>query len=93
MISKIIRDTGGRCSICGQRMTPPVNVEGTYWLCAECLLEKLEEGRAAGWRAGVEAMREVARKAWPDTMKQFEFDPIDDVADCLLAEGEGGKPK
>jgi hypothetical protein len=41
MTSKIVKDTGGGCSICGQKMTPPQNIEGTYWLCAECLANKL----------------------------------------------------
>ena len=38
--TKIERDTGGGCSICGDR--PAVNVEGTYWLCGTCVNEKLE---------------------------------------------------
>ncbi len=40
MKTKIERDTGGGCSICGGR--PAVNVEGTYWLCGPCVNEKLE---------------------------------------------------
>ncbi len=38
-MSKIDQDTGGGCSICGH--TPAVNVEGTYWLCLDCLDDKV----------------------------------------------------
>ena len=34
-------DTGGGCSICGE--FPAINVEGTYWLCGGCVLEKSED--------------------------------------------------
>jgi hypothetical protein len=39
--SKIKRDTGGGCSICGRK--PAVNVEGTYWLCGSCVNEEIEQ--------------------------------------------------
>jgi hypothetical protein len=29
------------CSICGRR--PAVNIEGTYWMCGECVNEKFED--------------------------------------------------
>lgn len=38
---KIKLDTGGGCSVCGG--LPAVNVDGTYWLCGPCVLEKIEE--------------------------------------------------
>ena len=37
---KQIEDTGGGCSVCGTE--PAKNVEGTYWLCADCLRERIE---------------------------------------------------
>lgn len=36
---KLLFDTGKGCSVCGH--TPVVNVDGTYWLCGECVSEKL----------------------------------------------------
>jgi hypothetical protein len=41
--TKIERDTGVGCSICGG--TPAVNVEGTYWMCGPCVNEKFIEER------------------------------------------------
>lgn len=35
----LAQDTGGGCSVCGS--LPVVNVEGTYWLCGPCVLERL----------------------------------------------------
>jgi hypothetical protein len=32
---KLIKDTGGGCSVCGG--LPVTNVVGTYWLCVPCL--------------------------------------------------------
>ena len=37
---KILKDTGGGCSVCGDR--PAVNVDGTYWLCGPCVNERLD---------------------------------------------------
>ena len=36
--TKIQRDTGGGCSICGG--LPAVNVDGSYWLCGPCVKER-----------------------------------------------------
>jgi hypothetical protein len=33
--SKMLNDTGGGCSVCGE--LPAVNVDGTYWLCGDCV--------------------------------------------------------
>jgi hypothetical protein len=53
--TKIERDTGGGCSVCGQK--PAVNVEGTYWLCAECAVEEMERYEAL-YKAALCLMRE-----------------------------------
>lgn len=36
-----IRDNGGGCSICSSY--PVLNIDGSYWLCGSCVLEKLED--------------------------------------------------
>ena len=36
---KLIADTGGGCSVCGD--LPVVNVTGTYWLCGPCVAERI----------------------------------------------------
>lgn len=41
LMAKLKADTGGGCSVCG--FTPCVNVEGTYWLCGECVAERILE--------------------------------------------------
>lgn len=38
-LQKLKADTGGGCSVCGD--VPCVNVEGTYWLCGPCVLERI----------------------------------------------------
>jgi len=38
---KNILDNGGGCSICSSY--PVVNVDGSYWLCGSCILERLED--------------------------------------------------
>ena len=41
---KLLLDTGKGCSVCGH--TPVVNIpggSGTYWLCGDCVGERLEE--------------------------------------------------
>ncbi len=39
VIAKRKRDSGGGGSICGSN--PSVNVSGSYWLCGECVAERL----------------------------------------------------
>ena len=34
---KIHCDTGGGCSVCGEKDKPVINVEGLYWLCGPCI--------------------------------------------------------
>ena len=37
---KIEADTGGGCSVCGQ--LPAINIDGAYWLCRDCISERLD---------------------------------------------------
>ena len=41
---KNILDNGGGCSICSSH--PAINVDGSYWLCGSCVLERLEDRTA-----------------------------------------------
>lgn len=38
-LGKQYKDTGGGCSICGG--DPAINVEGTLWMCGECVQENI----------------------------------------------------
>jgi hypothetical protein len=38
--TKIEKDTGGGCSVCGHLSA--VNVQGSYWLCGECVNDRFD---------------------------------------------------
>lgn len=40
-IKKLKQDTGGGCSVCGK--LPVINVDGAYWLCGQCVGDRIEE--------------------------------------------------
>ena len=61
-MNKIGRDIGFGCSICGTM--PAINVEGTYWLCYDCIIEKtnqMDEKRTLfeiEWKKVIKAQKE-----------------------------------
>ncbi len=54
------------------------------------LAEAEAAGRAAGWRAGVEAMRDALLGVYSMDVPNYKSF-LDTLVTCLLAEGEGGK--
>jgi hypothetical protein len=58
MKTKLKKDTGGGCSICGNK--PVVNIQGTYWLCGDCARDSMDlnEGIIAELKQEIILLRE-----------------------------------